>query len=139
MIEDVDATQTDRAPRVVRRGTPGSTLVLEVALRNAGMRAGGKGCACLISWAIAVHRTGDELGAGVEGHGHVTAAVRDFAEYWSISERTAWRDLDAFRACFPTEETPARMAAEARALYDGRVDELEAKQSTAGFHLAIAA
>lgn len=98
---------------IVPGGTPGATPLLSVAFQNAGMVRGGRAIATLAAWAIAEQRTQAPL-VDVEGRGRTTAAMRAYAAYWEMSDRTAWRDLLAFRAAFPAEETPERMTAMVR-------------------------
>lgn len=83
--------------------------LLEYALRRGGVIKGAKSVEVVITWAIATQELGHELGS--EDTGSLSAAVREFGEYWRLSERTAWRDLHRFRAVFPEEESPARLAA----------------------------
>jgi hypothetical protein len=86
-------------------GTDGPSL-LEVAVGRAGVIAGVRAVEVVTLWAIAERQLGHELGQG-EG---LTAAVREYAAYWERSERTGWRHLDRFRAAFPEDESPARLA-----------------------------
>lgn len=74
--------------------------------RNAGVRGGIKATRTLLQWMVAEHALGRPLGAG---HGTV-AATRDYAKWWNITERSAWDHLTYFRAGFPGEDTPARLA-----------------------------
>lgn len=97
---------------IVQRGTPGSVSLLAIANQHAGIRIGSRAIACLMSWAMAEGALGRPLG---DGQG-VTAAVEEYSSWWRQSRRTTFRDLDAFRRAFPSEDTPARLAAEARAL-----------------------
>ena len=88
---------------------------MAVAYANAGSyRAAGRAMSVLIAWGMAEASLGRPLGANVEGRGHQTAAIREYAEWWKANERTTWRDLAAFKAAFPGEESPARLAAELR-------------------------
>lgn len=103
---------TNAGPRLVPRGTPGSTSLLKVAAANAGPFTGGKAVGTLMSWAIAEAMLGRPLG---DGQG-VTAAVEEYSSWWKQSRRTTFRELAAFRKAFPSEESPARLAAEARKL-----------------------
>lgn len=83
--------------------------LLEVAVRRAGLRKGAKAVEVVSTWAIATAKVGHELGAHEKGD--LSSAIREYAAYWKLSERTAWRDLGRFREVFPEEESPARLAA----------------------------
>lgn len=79
--------------------------VIEIAVRNAGVRKGMRGATFLLEWSIAA-------ADGVHFEGSVTDQLRAYMTWWDISERSAWRHLSEFRQAFPGEETPARLAAE---------------------------
>jgi hypothetical protein len=88
---------------------PGAVPLMAVAIQNAGsMRKGVKAMEVLTAWAIAVQVLGHELGED-EGGG-LSAAVREYTGYWKQSERTTWRDMAAWKAAFPGEESPASLA-----------------------------
>jgi hypothetical protein len=89
-----------------------------VAVRNAGLLKGSQAAAVVVSWAVAEVELGHKLGHA-EG-GHLTAAVREYADHWRMSERTAWRELRRFKAAFPGEEHPGRLAAVLRSAVDLR-------------------
>lgn len=46
--------------------------------------------------------------------------VHEYAAWWKVSERTAWREMARFSAAFPEEDGPDRLAL--LALADGRTD-----------------
>jgi len=94
--------------RVVPRGTPGSVSLLAYANHNAGLRAGARAVTVLLSWGIAERALSRPLGQD----GTTTDALIEFGDWWKQSERTTWRDLDAFRRAFPGEDTPHRLAVE---------------------------
>jgi hypothetical protein len=95
-----------------------STGILQVAIERAGVLKGARAVEMVIAWSTAVRQLGHELGAD-EG-GHLSAAVRDYSRYWKSSERTVWRELARFRAVFPEEESPARLAGMLLQLTDER-------------------
>ena len=79
---------------------------LELAVRNAGIRA----AMTAITWAYEWATTREAL-----GH---EPTVEEVADWWSMARRTAFREQAAFRRAFPTLETPAPIYAseEARAV-----------------------
>lgn len=83
--------------------------VLELALRRGGVWKGARATETIVAWALAERALGHPLGLGIRHEG-VSAAMSEYAEYWKISERTAWRELHRFREVFPEEESPARLA-----------------------------
>lgn len=93
---------------MIRAASPGeqTTSILAVAVQRAGLRRGSQAAAMVAAWAIAEHELGHELGED----GSLSAAVREYAAWWKQSERTAWRELQAFKAAFPEEGTPGRLA-----------------------------
>ena len=46
--------------------------------------------------------------------------VEEYADWWKLSIRTAYREQAAFRKCWPTEKDPARLMDAARASWDER-------------------
>ncbi len=76
------------------------------AARNAGVRGSIQATRTLLQWMIAEQALGRPLGDGEQ----TQAALRDYAEWWRITERSAWDQLAKFRAGFPGEETPSRLA-----------------------------
>jgi hypothetical protein len=70
---------------------------------------GGRAVMFLATWYIAEVMREEPLG-GPEAS--FTEAMRQHATYWEQSERTSFRDLLAFRACFPGEEDPRRIVGE---------------------------
>jgi hypothetical protein len=119
------------------RAYPGSRMnrdsLLNVAVRRVGVFKGAQAASVIVSWAIAVEDLGHELGAD-EG-GHLTAAVREYAAYWKLHERTAWREHKRFALAFPGEESPARLASVLRRETDVRA---ASKQDAMALPLAIA-
>ncbi len=91
--------------RLADRGEKGIRLDA-YAGRNAGVRGGIKATRTALQWMIAEQALGRGLG---DGEGTV-AAVQEYAEWWRVGERTAWHHLEYFRAGFPGEDTPARLA-----------------------------
>lgn len=96
----------------IRLASPGQKGIplMVVAFTNAGVVTAGRAMSVLLCWGIAERALGRELGNG-EG---ISAAVREYTEWWKQSERTTWRDLRAFRKAFPSEESPAALAAQLR-------------------------
>jgi hypothetical protein len=83
--------------------------LLAVAGYNAGVMKAAQGVTFLATWFIAEQMEEQPLGgAGAT----LTEAMTAHADYWNQSQRTSFRELRAFRACFPGEEDPRRMAAE---------------------------
>lgn len=46
--------------------------------------------------------------------------VREYADWWKVSERTAWREMALFTKAFPGEENPDRLAQLVLANANGR-------------------
>lgn len=113
--------------QLVARGTAGSQTLMQLAVRNAGLRVGSRALSTLAAWAIAEATLGRPLGADVVGHGHTTAAVREYSKWWKQSERSTWRDLHAFEKAFG-EKTPARLVA---AAHEQHAEQLSRKQREA--------
>ena len=88
--------------------------ILEAAVRRVGVVQGGRAVAVLVQWDTALQAMGDEWPEGIE------AQVQAYADWWRVAERTGWNDLRRFRAAFPGEETPARLMAAARDVWDER-------------------
>lgn len=80
------------------------TTWLEVAIRNGGLRKASKAMMWACTWAI----VRDEVG-------HDPSA-EEVADWWDEPKRTVYREQAAFRACFPTLDTPAPIYASAQAL-----------------------
>lgn len=109
--------KTDQATlRIVARDTPGAAPLLGIAIARAGMWKGTRACSFLVTWAIAQRKLGHELGE--LDTGSLSAAIREHAKYWRCAEKTSWRDLTAWHAAFPGEESPAQLAAQLLELYD---------------------
>ena len=70
----------------------------EVGIRNAGMRATTRGLKFALGWGLATAELGRE-----------PESFEEYAETMEESRATAFRDQQAFRKAFPTEETPTRM------------------------------
>lgn len=102
--------------RIVPRGTQGAAPLLGIAIARAGMWKGTRACSFLVTWAIARHRLDHDLGA--DDTGSLSAAIREHAKYWRQAERTSWRDLAAWQAAFPGEESPAQLAEQFLEVYD---------------------
>lgn len=102
--------------RLAAPGAPKSTPLLGLAIARAGMWQGTRAASFLITWAIAERKLGHHLGA--DETGSLSAAIREHAKYWRVSERTSWRDLTAWQAAFPGVESPADVAPQLLELYD---------------------
>ncbi len=102
--------------RLARPGEPKGQSLIASAVVNGGIRQGGRGMATLVIWSMAEASLGRPLGEREDGSVVLSAAVIEHAEWVTQSERTSWRDLEAFRAAFPGEEHPGRLAAELRAV-----------------------
>lgn len=70
----------------------------EVGFLNAGIRGASRGLKFALGWAIVTADLGRE-----------PESVEEYAEVLDESRATAFRDQQAFRKAFPTEETPTRM------------------------------
>lgn len=70
------------------------------------MREAAKALMYMRNWAVAR----DELGK--------PPTALEYAAYWKVSERTAWRDRAAFSKAFPDEQDPGRLLALAAAQRD---------------------
>jgi hypothetical protein len=92
--------------------------LMAAAIERVGVVHGSRAVAVVVAWATAERDLGHALGAA-DG-AHLTAAVREYAEYWRRSQRTAWREVKRFRAAFPEEESPARLAGELERRSDAR-------------------
>jgi hypothetical protein len=106
---------------------------MEMAVLRGGIVKGGQAAAVLALWAIAVAKRGHELGED-EG-GNLSAAVREYATYWKLSERTAWRELDRFKQVFEEEDSPARLSTIVNATADVR--SMSRNEVVAGLRLAV--
>lgn len=49
--------------------------------------------------------------------------VHEYADWWKVSERTAWREMALFAEAFPHEDGPDRLAEWVLDHADGEVDE----------------
>ncbi len=102
--------------KLVPPGSAGASSLLAIAIARAGMWKGPRACSFLVTWAIAERRLGHQLGS--EDTGSLSAAIREHAKHWHQGERTAWRDLAAWQAAFPGEESPAVLARQLLDVYD---------------------
>lgn len=84
--------------------TQRKTTWLEVAVRNGGFRQAIKA----LQWAYCWIHVQVALGRD--------PSVDEVAEWWNESRRTAFREQAAFRACFPTLESPAQIYADPKVL-----------------------
>lgn len=88
-----------------------------VAQKRVGSLRAGRVLAFMVAWETARASLGDEWPAD-QG---ISAQVYAYGAWWRESERTAWRELERFRAAFPDEQTPTRlMDAAAAARWDRR-------------------
>lgn len=85
--------------------------VLEVCVARRGVHRGSLAAAHVAQWAMAI----DALG-------HVPTVV-EYAEWWSISERTGWRHAERVEAVFGDEwrSVVEAIAGAARKYVDGRL------------------
>jgi hypothetical protein len=105
--------------------------LLEVAIARAGIVKGAQATEVVVTWAIAQNRLGHPLGE--TDTGSLSAAIREYAAYWKMSERSAWNKLKLFKRAFPNEESPARLAS----LVSEAVDERQARAAVASLQLAF--
>lgn len=90
--------------------------ILEAAVRRVGVLQGSRAVAVMVQWHTVRAAMGDEWPAD----GTVSDRVRVCADWWHVTERTAWNELRRFRAAFPGEETPERLMTAAQASWDER-------------------
>ena len=76
--------------------------VLQLAMARRGVLGGSRVVAFMIAWDIAEQRTGTPL------------SVRKYAQWWRISESTAFREIRQFHEVFPDEQNPSRIMNSAR-------------------------
>jgi hypothetical protein len=62
----------------------------------------------MIAWDVARREVGDDL------------TVAAYAEWWKLSERTAWRELATFHELFPDERNPTRIMRELQGQWESR-------------------
>lgn len=116
----ISAVTTKLQATPVRWAEPGekTTSLLAIAVQRGGLRKGSRAAVTVVSWAIAEADLGRPLGEP-EG-GHLSAAIREYAKWWKVTERTGWNDLQRFSEVFNEEKTPARIALMMRDIADGR-------------------
>lgn len=68
--------------------------LIELCVERVGFRRGAKVMAFVIAW-----------GRAKEALGHVPG-VEEYADYWKVNHRTAWREIALFREAFPELERP---------------------------------
>lgn len=103
------------------------TLLEHIYVRNGSLRDTMRIGQMVTQWAICR----EDLGRRPE--------VAEYAEWWRISERTAYRDLALFAKAFPQEDGPDRIAAAVWAQARARREKLTpavALSSSAGLALA---
>ena len=104
----------------------------EVAISNGGVRATVRAFKFAMGWGLATAELGRE-----------PESIEEYASVMDESRATAFRDQQAFRKCFPTQQTPAELnqATGQQARYDElrrRVDDfndLKAEAETSMFNL----
>ena len=92
--------------------------LLDLAIGRVGVVKGAQAVEVIATWSIATRRRGHKLGS--QDNGTLTAAIREYAEYWGMSERSAWRRHDLFRQAFPEEVSAERLASKLGAAVDER-------------------
>jgi hypothetical protein len=93
---------------------------MEVAVTNAGLRAGTKAMTWAYEWAVVREALGHD------------PSVEEVAKWWAMPERSAYREQAAFRQAFPTLDNPGpiynddkvRAALKAQADFGDKLDEL---------------
>lgn len=78
--------------------------LIEYAAARVGQVRAARVIAFMVQWNTARIDLGDEW--PTEG---IEAEARAYADWWRLSERTAWRELARFREVFPDEPTPTRL------------------------------
>lgn len=111
MLQNRNVTTSKRSG-----GGPVPSLATIASSRVGALRAG-RVLGFMVAWEMARAALGDDW----PGDDGISAQVAAYADWWRESERTAWRNVDRFRAAFPGEDTPTRiMAAAAAARWDQR-------------------
>lgn len=82
--------------------------LLEVAVRREGPLRGARVLSFMVAWDV-VRQELDHA-----------PTIEEYAEWWKLSIRTAYREQASFRKCFPTESDPTRLMDAARASWDER-------------------
>jgi hypothetical protein len=82
--------------------------LLEVAVRRVGALKGARVLSFMVAWDVVRQELGHE------------PSIEEYAEWWRVSERTAWREQARFRESFPGESNPARLMDAARGTWDER-------------------
>lgn len=82
--------------------------LLEVAVRRVGPLKGARVLAFMVAWDVVRRELGHE------------PTLDEYAEWWRVSKRTAFREQAQFRKCFPAESDPARLMDAARGAWDER-------------------
>jgi hypothetical protein len=94
----------------------------EVGIRNAGLRTTMRGLQFAMAWGLATAELGRE-----------PDSIEELAATMQLSVRTAFRDQEAFRKAFQTEDSPARINEQtgAQAQYDAAWRRLKDGQAAA--------
>jgi hypothetical protein len=79
--------------------------LLAVAIAQAGVWKGTRAVEFMVAWQTARESLNDEW----PEHDGVTAQLYAYRDWWRQAQRTAWRDLERFRAAFPGESTPSHL------------------------------
>jgi hypothetical protein len=83
---------------VPRPRRPPTTLLEVINARTGSLRKTFKIGTFIAAWAV----VRDDLGR--------KPFVHEYAAWWKVSERTAWREMALFTAAFPEEDGPDRLA-----------------------------
>jgi hypothetical protein len=111
---------------------PERRSLLEHAVARGGVVKGARAASVIVQWAIAERDLGHRLG---EGEG-LSAAVREYAEYWRMSERTAWREVSRLRGVFGEAADPLALSAALRQAMDER-EIADAHAASASLRFAV--
>jgi len=98
------------SPRAIK-----APSLIEVAIRNIGVRKGFKACLYIAMWGMAA-----------EAIGHAPVNPDEVAEWWKQSRSSCYRGQVAFREAFAPEMTPERLWSLARQRVEDKSNEREA-------------
>jgi hypothetical protein len=88
---------------------PKPPTLLQIAAARVGVIRAYRVVAFMVEWSMARRALGQE-----------TLTVEEFAEWWRIHVRTAYREQARFREAFPDETTPDRLVDHALTVWDER-------------------
>jgi hypothetical protein len=99
--------------------------LLALSINRVGYLRTGRVLRVILQWALAM-RAYEGPWPEVEKRGDLSRRMEAYQAHWLMSKATAWRDLEKFRAAFPDESDPTRLALIVLAGLDESVDESKA-------------